>query len=110
MILRELRIFSELVCTTIPGSTGRTQEAGGTRALSTSTTHKRQTPTGVSFCRWQSVGIVMPFMRAASNTLVFSGTRTALPSMVRSTILGGVVVVLTSSPQNNEKQKTRCSG
>ena len=41
--------FSDEVVTTMFGSTGRTQEAVKTRAL-TSTTQRRQTPTGVSFC------------------------------------------------------------
>src|SRR5713226_3910145 len=77
----------------MPGSTGRTQEAASTRAP-VSTTQSRQTPTGVWFCRWQSVGMLMPFIRAASKTLVPAGTRTAWPSRVMSTKPGGVVAVV----------------
>src|SRR5256886_1900388 len=49
------------------GSTGRTHDAESTRAP-VSTTHKRQTPTGVWFCRWHSVGMLMPFMRSEEHT------------------------------------------
>src|SRR5713226_4262044 len=77
----------------MPGSTARTQEAERTRAP-VSTTQRRQTPTGVWFCRWQSVGMLMPFMRAASKTVVPAGTRTGWPSRVMSTRPGGVVAVL----------------
>jgi len=48
--------FSEFVFTTMPASTGRTQDAVKTRAP-TSTTHIRHTPTGVSFCWWHKVGL-----------------------------------------------------
>src|ERR1700674_2449727 len=91
-VLRAPKTFSELVTTFIPGSTGRTQDAERTRAP-VSTTQRRQTPTGVWFCKWQSVGMLMPFMRAASKTLVPAGTRTGWPSMVMSTRPGGVVAV-----------------
>ena len=57
----------------MPGSTGRTHDAVSTRAP-VSTTQSRHTPTGVSFCKWQSVGIGVPFIRAASNTLVPAAT------------------------------------
>src|SRR5690349_4243185 len=77
----------------MPGSTGRTHDAEGTRAP-VSTTPSRQTPTGVSFCKWQRVGIGIPFSRAASNTLVPAGTCTVRPSMVISTVVD-VFVVLT---------------
>src|SRR5277367_6781908 len=78
----------------MPGSTGRTHEAVSTRAP-VSTTQSRQTPTGVSFCKWQSVGIGVPFIRAASNTLVPEATCTGRPSIVISTNPAGVVAVLT---------------
>src|SRR5882762_8936071 len=100
MVLRAFKTFSELVTTFMPGSTGRTQEAARTRAP-VSTTQRRQTPTGVWFCRWQSVGIVMPFMRAASKTLVPAGTRTDWPSIVISTRPGGVVAVVISRADSN---------
>src|SRR5882762_6372734 len=93
MVLRAFKTFSELVTTFMPASTGRTQEAARTRAP-VSTTQRRQTPTGVWFCRWQSVGTLMPFMRAASKTLVPAGTRTSWPSRVMSTKPGGVVSVV----------------
>src|SRR6266436_2281289 len=90
MVLRALRTFSELVVTFMSCSTGRTQEAVRTRAP-VSTTQRRQTPTGVSFWRWQSVGMETPLTRAASKTDVPAGTRAGWPSMVIST-RGGVVV------------------
>src|SRR5712691_8207926 len=77
----------------MPGSTGRTQDAARTRAP-VSTTQRRQTPTGVWFCKWQSVGMMMPLMRAASKTLVPAGTRTGWPSRVTSTKAGGVAAVV----------------
>src|SRR5712692_772491 len=92
-VLRAAKTFSELVTTFMLGSTGRTQEAASTRAP-VSTTQSRQTPTGVWFCRWQSVGMLMPFIRAASKTLVPAGTRTAWPSRTMSTNAGGVVAVV----------------
>src|SRR5450432_1566475 len=63
------------------GSQGRMQEAAYT-LCPTSTTQTRHTPTGLSFCWWHNVGIGIPFMRAASNTVVPAGTLTARPSMV----------------------------
>src|SRR6266481_7853907 len=87
------KTLSELVTTFMPGSTRRTQEAARTRAP-VSTTQSRQTPTGVWFCRWQSVGMLMPFMRAASKTLVPADTRTGWPSRMMSTKPGGVVTVV----------------
>src|SRR5215470_15536683 len=87
------RTFSEFVTTFIPGSTGRTQAAESTLAP-VSTRHNRQTPTGVSFCKWQSVGIETPFIRAASKTVVPAGTRAAAPSIVMSTIPVGVLEVV----------------
>src|SRR5467141_692339 len=92
-VLRAAKTFSEFVTTFMPGSTGRTQEAASTRAP-VSTTQSRQTPTGVWFCRWQSVGMLTPFIRAASKTLVPAGTRTDWPSIVISTTPGGVAVVV----------------
>src|SRR6266849_11165591 len=84
----------------MPGSTARTQEAARTRAP-VSTTQRRQTPTGVWFCKWQSVGMLMPFMRAASKTLVPAGTRTDWPSIVMSTRPGGVVAVVISGANSD---------
>src|SRR5258707_531910 len=92
-VLRAAKTFSELVTTFMPGSTGRTQEAARTRAP-VSTTQSRQTPTGVWLCRWQSVGMLIPFMRAASKTLVPAGTHKDWPSSVMSTKPGGVVEVV----------------
>src|SRR6266436_5224292 len=92
-VLRAAKTFSEFVTTFMPGSTGRTQEAASTRAP-VSTTQSRQTPTGVWLCRWQSVGMLMPFMRAASKTLVPADTRTGWPSRMMSTKPGGVVTVV----------------
>src|ERR1700740_749432 len=86
----------------MPGSTGRTQDAESTRAP-VSTTHNRQTPTGVWLCKWQSVGMAMPFMRAASKTLVPFGTRTDFPSIARSTIPGGAVVVVILWPYSHAR-------
>src|SRR5438034_2239635 len=77
----------------MPGSTARTHEAERTRAP-VSTTHRRQTPTGVWFCRWHRVGMLIPFMRAASKTVVPFGTRTGFPSMPISIIPGGVTEVV----------------
>src|SRR6266478_1464869 len=99
-VLRAFKTLSELVTTFMPGSTGRTQEAARTRAP-VSTTQRRQTPTGVWFCKWQSVGIEMPFMRAASKTLVPAGTRTEWPSSVISTRPGGVVAVVMLGANTN---------
>src|SRR5216683_514801 len=92
-VFRAAKTFSELVTTFIPGSTGRTQEAARTRAP-VSTTQRRQTPTGVWCCRWQSVGMLTPLMRAASKTVVPAGTRTGCPSRMRSTMPEGVVAVV----------------
>src|SRR5713226_3905523 len=92
-VLRAAKTFSELVTTFMPGSTGRTQEAARTRAP-VSTTQRRQTPTGVWFCKWQSVGMLMPFIRAASKTLVPAGTRRDWPSSVMSTRPGGVITAV----------------
>jgi hypothetical protein len=80
-VRRAERTLSELVETFIPSSAGRTQLAVRTRPPA-STTHTRHTPAGVSFCWWHSVGIAIPFMRAASNTVVPAGTETGLESMV----------------------------
>src|SRR6266850_2227788 len=92
-VLRAAKTLPEFVTTFMPGSTGRTQEAARTRAP-VSTTQRRQTPTGVWFCKWQSVGMLTPFMRAASKTLVPAGTRTGWPSRVKSTRPSGVVAVV----------------
>src|SRR6267378_915477 len=110
-VLRAPKTFSELVTTFMPGSTGRTHEAARTRAP-VSTTQRRQTPTGVWFCRWQSVGMLMPFMRAASKTLVPTGTRTGWPSRVMSTKPGGVVavVILGTNSYALGFARTRCGG
>ena len=47
--LREVRTRSVSVWTSIPGSTGREQAGARTRDPVTSTTHTRQTLTGVRF-------------------------------------------------------------
>ena len=91
-VFRALKTFSVFVETFIPGSTGRTHAADKTRAP-VSTRHNLQTPTGVSFCKWQSVGIETPFIRAASKTVVPAGTRIAVPSIVMSTSPVGVAFV-----------------
>src|SRR5580692_8091851 len=95
-VFRAFKTLSEFVTTFIPGSTGRTHEAVSTRAP-VSTTQSRQTPTGVSFCKWQSVGIGVPFILAASKTLVPAGTRTGRPSNVISTDSGNRIIVLNVS-------------
>ena len=64
-VFRAASTFSEFVETFMPGSTGRTHAAESTRAP-VSTTHNRHTPTGVWFCKWHSVGMAMPWTRAAS--------------------------------------------
>src|SRR6202162_2257148 len=87
-VLRVAKTLPELVSTFIPGSTGRTQDAERTRAP-VSTTQRRHTPTGVSFCRWHNVGMEMPDIRAASKTLVPAATDTARPSITRLTSPGG---------------------
>src|SRR5580704_3626041 len=93
-VFRAFKTFSEFVTTFMPGSTGRTHEAESTRAP-VSTTQSRQTPIGVSFCKWQSVGIGVPLIRAASNTLVSAATCTGRPSIVISTGSGNLLIVLT---------------
>src|SRR5882672_1057404 len=45
--------------------------------------------------------MLMPFMRAASNTLVPAGTRTGWPSIVMSTRPGGVAAVVISGADSN---------
>jgi len=45
--------------------------------------------------------MLMPFMRAASKTLVPAGTRMDWPSIVMSTRLGGVVAVVISGANTN---------
>src|SRR5260370_10697959 len=107
-VLRAAKTFSELVTTFMPGSTGRTQEAARTRAQ-VSRTQRRETPTGVWFCRWQSVGMWTPFMRAASKTLVPADTRTGCPSSVMSTRPIGVVtvVILRANPDALDFPGTR---
>src|SRR5437899_9984615 len=87
-----------------PGSTGRTHAAASTRAP-VSTTQSRHTPTGVSFCKWHSVGIEIPCIRAASNTVVPVGTLNACPSIVISTDPVGVVVTFTDSALSLPFQK-----
>src|SRR5260370_26524670 len=110
-VLRAFKTFSELVTTFMPGSTGRTQAAERTRAP-VSTTHRRHTPTGVWLCKWQSVGMLMPFIRAASKMLVRAGTRTDWPSSVMSTKPGGViaVVILRTDSYALGLARTRCGG
>src|SRR5437016_348912 len=99
-VLRAPKTFSELVTTLMPGSTGRTQEAARARTP-VSTTQRRQTPTGVWFSRWHSVGMLMPFMRAASKTVVPAGTRTGWPSSVMSMRPGGVIAVVILRADSN---------
>ena len=48
-VASDFTTLSDCVCTTMPFSAGRTQEAARTRPP-TSTTQTRHTPTGVSFC------------------------------------------------------------
>ena len=70
---------SEPVVTTILSAAGATQEAANTRPP-VSTTHSRQTPTGVSFCWWQRVGIAMPFILAlAGGTLIYITSNEIIP-------------------------------
>ena len=79
------RTRSESVFIFIPGSTFREQAGTNTREPSSSTTHTRQTFTGVRFSRKQSVGVSMPSWRAASRIVAPSGTETLFPSICVST-------------------------
>jgi hypothetical protein len=98
-VLRVFCTLGALVCTFMPFSAGRTHAAASTRPP-TSTTHTRQTPTGVSFCAWHSVGIGIPFIRAASNIVVPGSTATCTPSMVSCTW----PVLIKLSPHASDKR------
>src|SRR5438874_7688870 len=63
-------------------STWRMQAAWATRAPLTSTAHTRQTATGESLGSWQSTGMSIPSVRAASQMVVPSGTVIVRSSMV----------------------------
>ncbi len=58
----------------------------------------------------RSVGMLMPFIRAASNMLVPAGTRIGCPSSVMSIIPGGVaaVVMLRANPNALRFASSRC--
>src|SRR3989442_3718795 len=81
----------------MPGSTVRTQAAAKTRAPLTSTVHTRHTPMGVCSCAWQSTGMSMPRVRAASSTVLPEGTSTPRPSMLSSTVPMVIVTLIVDS-------------
>src|SRR5947209_5550844 len=80
------RTRSESVLMDMLGSTLREQAGTRVRDPSNSTTHTRQTFTGVRLSRKHSVGVSMPSLRAASMMVAPSGTETALPSILISTM------------------------
>src|SRR5579871_443524 len=80
--LRLTRTRSESVFIDMPSSTLREQAGTNVREPSNSTTHTRQTFTGVRLSRKQSVGVSMPALRAASRMVEPSGTETAPPSIL----------------------------
>ena len=82
---RDTRTRSDSVEIVIPGST-RLEHAGtSTRDPVTSTTHTRQTLTGVKVGRKQSVGMSTPRARHASRMVELPGTVARCPSMTTST-------------------------
>src|SRR5215470_6512518 len=82
----------------MPGSAVRTHAAWNTRAPLTSTVQTRQTPIGVCSCAWQSTGMSMPTLRAASSTVLPEGTRMGLPSIVSSMVPIVWVTLIARSP------------
>src|SRR5215471_16663898 len=86
-IRRLSRTRSESVLMDIPGSTLREHAGTSMRDPSSSTTHTRQTFTGVRLSRKHKVGVSMPSLRAASRMVAPSGTETGWPSILISIIL-----------------------
>src|SRR5690606_2009858 len=82
---RAWRTASESVSTTIPSSTLREHEGTRARLPSTSTTHTRQTLTGVRVGAQHIVGCSSPIERQASRIVLPSGTVTWRPSIDRLT-------------------------
>ena len=70
----------------MPSLTGYTQEATRLLAPFTSTTQMRQAPISLTSFRKQREGILIPAFRAASSTLVPSGTVTEMSLIFRLTI------------------------
>src|SRR5713226_10697579 len=83
---RLCRTRSESVWTFMPASTLREHAGTNTRDPSSSTTHTRQTFTGVRVSRVQSVGVSMLSCRQASRMVIPSIACTSWPSMLSSTI------------------------
>src|SRR4029079_3212241 len=69
-------------------STGREQAGTSTREPATSTTHTRQTLTGVKVSRKHRVGTSMPRPRQASRMVAPAATFAGVPSMTTSTGAG----------------------
>src|SRR6266699_5230498 len=86
----------------MPASTLREHAGTSTREPSSSTTQTRQTLTGVSVSRLQSVGVSTPRRRQASRIVVPSIACTSWPSMVTSTILRGSPTNIGSAIQHLE--------
>ena len=70
------------VVTTMPSVTGVVQDATGRGMPFTCTMQRRQPPEGVSLGWLQSVGMWIPFRRAASRMVVLFGTVSSLSLMV----------------------------
>src|SRR5580692_4068113 len=66
-----------------------------------STTHTRHTPTGFSFCWWLSVGMGMPWVRAASKIVVPCATDTGVPSMINSTSFAAGLMIFSALTEAN---------
>src|SRR5713226_8824687 len=83
---RLCRTRSESVWTFMPASTLREHAGTSTRDPSSSTTHTRQTFTGVRVSRVQSVGVSILSCRYASRMVIPSIACTSRPSMLSSSI------------------------
>src|ERR1700723_2658937 len=83
-IRRLRRTRSESVLMDMFGSTLREQAGTSVREPSSSTTHTRQTLTGVRLSRKQIVGVSIPSFFAASRIVEPSGTETGWPSILIS--------------------------
>src|ERR1700691_4858115 len=80
------RTRSESVLMDMSGSTWREQAGTSAREPSSSTTHTRQTLTGVRLSRKQSVGVSIPSFLAASRMVEPSATETGFPSILTSMV------------------------
>src|SRR5215831_10713881 len=79
------RTRAESVCTFMPASTFREHAGTSTREPSSSTTHTRQTLTGVRLSSWHRVGVSIRRKRHASRMVEPAATSTPCPSMVMLT-------------------------